>query len=419
MGSLFLSFLEKVGAFGKRQFAYRKGHSARDLLFLLTAQWVLALHRGEKVGLFLSDISGAFDRVAYDRLVRKVRRAGLGDKMTAFLAAYLEPRVARVVVEGQSSDAFEIANQVFQGTVLGPPLWNLFFADVQLELQAAGFQGSAFADDLNAYKMYARETPNDELLQDLALCATQVHEWGVRNQVHFDPSKEVFCVMHRTDYEGDGFTLLGVDFDLQLLMADYCTTLARRCSNETRALLRTRRFYSVAQLVNLYKAHVLSLLELPTPAVFHAARTHLEKVDVVQERFLRALGLTEVAAFRTFNLAPLRLRRRVAMLGALHRCVHGNAHPDLCALFEPAEPRPRPATRVAATLHGRQLKDLCDGSQTALLQRSVYGLVRVWNRLPAQAVELKSTRNFQSYLQHQVRTACELGQDHWSELYSP
>ena len=37
-----------------------------------------------------------------------------------------------------------------------------------------------------------------------------------------------------------------------------------------------------------------------------------------------------------FNLAPLQLRRAIAVLGVTHRCVHGNAHDDMCALFHRA-----------------------------------------------------------------------------------
>ena len=265
IGSLFLPFLESSGAFGIRQFAYRKKHSARDLLFILVNQWILALHQGRKVGLFLSDISGAFDRVAYERLVIKIRRAGLGNKMCNFLAAYLKPRTAKVIVEGEASDAFTIANQVFQGTVLGPPLWNLFFADVQLEVAALDAQSSVFADDLNAYKLYDADCTSSFIKEDLTIVAERIHHWGTINQVLFDPLKEHFCILHRSEYEGVPFRLLGVDFDVQLLMGDFCTDLASRCNGKLKALLRTRRFYSTSHLIGLYKTHVLSMLELPLP----------------------------------------------------------------------------------------------------------------------------------------------------------
>ena len=40
---------------------------------------------------------------------------------------YLAPRKAVVSVQGADSDPITIVDEVFQGTVLGPCLWNVFF----------------------------------------------------------------------------------------------------------------------------------------------------------------------------------------------------------------------------------------------------------------------------------------------------
>ena len=50
--------------------------------------------------------------------------AGLPDCYLNFLSSYLDPRIGKVAVEGALSDLFELADTVFQGTVLGPTLWN-------------------------------------------------------------------------------------------------------------------------------------------------------------------------------------------------------------------------------------------------------------------------------------------------------
>ena len=55
-------FLQQHG-FGTAQWAYRKQCSARDLAFMCASSWVLAICGNKKVGVYLSDISGAFDRV--------------------------------------------------------------------------------------------------------------------------------------------------------------------------------------------------------------------------------------------------------------------------------------------------------------------------------------------------------------------
>ena len=92
--------------------------------------WILAIVTGKKIAAYLSDITGAFDRVSKEYLLAKLYAAGVGPVYMNFIDAYLQPRRATVVVEGTMSDEMEIANTVFQGTVLGPPLWNTFFNDV-------------------------------------------------------------------------------------------------------------------------------------------------------------------------------------------------------------------------------------------------------------------------------------------------
>ena len=48
-----------------------------------------------------------------------------------FLAGWLADRTSQVVLGGVASSAEPLADSVFQGTVLGPPLWNVYFADAR------------------------------------------------------------------------------------------------------------------------------------------------------------------------------------------------------------------------------------------------------------------------------------------------
>ena len=51
-------------AFGANKFAYRKQHGARDAIAFYTFSWILAMCRGAEVGIYCSDVSGAFDHVS-------------------------------------------------------------------------------------------------------------------------------------------------------------------------------------------------------------------------------------------------------------------------------------------------------------------------------------------------------------------
>ena len=138
-------------SFGGNQWGFTPGLGSRDLVTMLMMSWILAICRGKKVGTNLSDISGAFDKVFKEFMMAKLAVARVGTQFLNFLDTYLAPRCGQVAVEGELSDEFDISNSVFQGTVLGPALWNTFFADVASAASSAGGKEEIFADDLSVF----------------------------------------------------------------------------------------------------------------------------------------------------------------------------------------------------------------------------------------------------------------------------
>ena len=241
-----------------------------------------------------------------------------------------------------------------------------------------------------------------------------------------DATKEAFCVLHRDDHFGAPFRLLGVDYDAQLTMNKYCKDLARRLRNKLAMLLNTKWFLTAPELVTQFKAHVLSLLELPTPAIYHAAPTYLQRVDDVQFSFLRAVGLSESEAFVNFNMAPLQMRRDLAMLGALHKCGTGIAHPEVQAVFPPEKTLENTGSwhyfKVPNPLkHPHQLHDFKDIKKPwpLWMKRSVFGLIDVYNELDPSIVAIHKVSLFQRELQSRAKELCKNQFDEWQWVYRP
>ena len=110
---------------------------------------------------------------------------------------------------------------------------------------------------------------------------------GSCKQVEFDAGKESQHILTLDDPANTCFKLLGVIFDDSFTMADAVASVVSEASWKLRTLLRTRRFYTDADLIVLYKDHLLSFLEYRAPAIYHATRTILERLDAVKSRFLR------------------------------------------------------------------------------------------------------------------------------------
>ena len=200
--------------------------------------------------------------------------------------------------------------------------------------------------------------------------------------------------------------MLGVIFDTALSMTAAIAELVAAAGWKLRTLLRTRRFYTEADLVILYKAHLLSFLEYRTPAIYHATRAVLRRLDTVQSGFLGDIGIDEVTALVNFHLAPLSTRRDIAMLGLIHRTKMAKGPAQCQAFF-----------RLASD--GRSLVDPRRESTSPLIKRSALGLVAIYNMLPPRLLAVRSVSAFQKRLQEYVRMFAESGYPQWPDVLSP
>ena len=92
--------------------------------------------------------------------LKKLARTGLSPSWLAFIESYLAPREEVVVVEGARSAPFIIADMVFQETVLGPMLWNVFSANISTFTESIG---ECFADDVSIFKHFHKSMDNVDI----------------------------------------------------------------------------------------------------------------------------------------------------------------------------------------------------------------------------------------------------------------
>ena len=144
---LFVPRLERLGAFGPAQFAYRKEHGARDAILYFMLSWLLAFSHELRVIPYCSDVSGAFDRVSADILSEQLSSAGVAPRIVALLVSWLRQRKVRAVIGGLLFRPITMGDMVYQGAIFGPPLWNTFFADSCMAVRAEAFEEVLYADD--------------------------------------------------------------------------------------------------------------------------------------------------------------------------------------------------------------------------------------------------------------------------------
>ena len=171
------------------------------------------------------------------------------------------------------------------------------------------------------------------------------------------------------------------------------------------------------ELINQFKTHVWSVMEVHNGAILHASNSHLQRLDDSQRHFLEEIGIDEAEAFMEFNFAPPSVRRDIGILGLLHKRVLGKSHPVFQKLLPFhvdvfGVPRPNEHTRQ---LYGHILDVKF---QHTLHSRSIFGMVYVYNRLPQNVVDSPSVTVFQRHLTMIARARCQNDAHNWKSVFS-
>ena len=89
-------------------------------------------------------LSTAFDRVWHRGLLQKLESLGFGGSILHWFESYLQDRMQRVVLEGQSSEWKKSCSGVPHGSVLVPLLFLIYINDITDGLESRPF---IYADD--------------------------------------------------------------------------------------------------------------------------------------------------------------------------------------------------------------------------------------------------------------------------------
>ena len=97
---------------------FRKSHGTQHALFKLLQKWQQTLDSSKKVGTVLIDLSKAFDTLAHDLLLAKLKAYRFSKKSVKFLSSYLNHRFQRVKLSSVFSEWLKVTLGVPQGSIL-------------------------------------------------------------------------------------------------------------------------------------------------------------------------------------------------------------------------------------------------------------------------------------------------------------
>ena len=131
-----------------QQHDFREGLSCDTQLIDFNHDFHSMLSANKQVDCIVMDVSKAFDKVSYGRLLGKLDWYGIRGKNLSWIRDFLRD-CSHVVVGGARSDSIPVTSGVPQGSVLGPILFLLFINDIGEDTSS---HIRLFADDTITYR---------------------------------------------------------------------------------------------------------------------------------------------------------------------------------------------------------------------------------------------------------------------------
>ena len=295
------AFLEKVDYFDENQAGFRKKRSTVDQLFKLSQSVSTALKKHKKaVGVFL-DVEKAFDAVWLEGLKYKLGRPEIGipTKMTRLLSSFLTNRHLRVHQNSAISNKIELKAGTPQGSALSPLLFIFYVNDTPKP--PPGVLISKFADDMAAWTIQKQEKRAEKLIQKHL---DSPSEWCNKWKIKLNPSKtqvglftnsnntkEITLNLGRVPLTvSNEIKFLGLTFDRKLTWRHHIDNVRHRMwlrINAIKAISGRNLGMQSKTLIHLYKMWIRPIALYGPPAYYSAAKTHINKIQVIQNSALR------------------------------------------------------------------------------------------------------------------------------------
>jgi hypothetical protein len=296
--------LESRGILIPEQFGFRARHSCPQQVLRITEHihHNFRLHRrSTPTGAIFLDVAKAFDKVWHSGLIYKLYELHMPDRLVLIIREYLRDRSFRYRVEGTHSRPHLIRAGVPQGSVLAPTLFSIYVNDIP---RTPHVQLALYADDT---ALYTTARQPQVILDRLQSAIDTLGDWFRKWRIEVNPEKSAAMYFslapnsrasalpsiklfdRRIPWEKT-VKYLGVTLDPRLSFGPHIKIVRDRAAfvlGRLHSLIRKSSKMSLRNKVTLYKTCIRPIMTYASPVFAHAAMTHLRKLQVLQNRFMR------------------------------------------------------------------------------------------------------------------------------------
>jgi len=298
------------------QFGFTKGKSTSHPLYNLKTHIKTRLNMKESTGVLLLDIEKAFDRTWHDGLIFKLIQKDFPIYLSRMIHSFLKGRNFQVKVDDKLSNIFNIKFGVPQGAILSPILYNIYTSD------APSFDDcirALYADDTALYiSSKFRADITKGLRNGLKKYIDFFHKWKIK--INVEKTQAIFHTRRRTreiprrplfiqtgmniPWSTEPVKYLGMLFDKTATMKHHIDYVINKTSIATRILyplINRKSKLNQQNKLLLYKVALRPIMSYATPILNTVAKTHLKKLQVVQNKILK-MCLDKPMRFSTSEL---------------------------------------------------------------------------------------------------------------------
>jgi len=396
-----LSFLDSMEVNDKEQFGYKKHIGTNEAILKFSHDVSKYLDSGDYVIVVFMDLTAAFDTLNRDILLEKLSHLGIRGHVHHLLKSYFSNRSQAVKIENVISEKVIIDLGVAQGSILGPPLFNIN----QYDSPNITSSRIKFADDNTIYRNCSKENFEatlTEIMMDVKEMALHFESSGLK----LNYSKTRFMVIGSNDKievprevlitddikieRISCIKFLGISVDDKFNFKEHHSNLIGKLTQSCRALSIIKHHLPRELLIQFFHAHVMSHLHYCPFLFAKLTQEEILRLQRIQNCCIKQIfGLDK--RHSTLDLFKTHLKNVLPVIGIIYASLITNIQKSL--IFQKDEFLKFEITSTNRRSSGEIVSCRFRKRQHLGTDISYLGVI-LYNQLPT---DLKQTKNFNKF----------------------